>query len=300
MFWVRFGCSGAYKIPAGGGKGRPKKVVVRKVIKVKRKRFLVNPYSAILFDVPPPQKMKLKLKELTHHAYAVGGGGGAGKGKGAGYGGGTPGGKVRFIRLEYRGGDWNQDMGDGADNNMLIQFHVRTGIPVADMTESVTIHELGRFKKDQEPPFIYITGRAGIEVSKGEVRTLRRYLLKKRGMIFADNGGGHFHSSFMRLMNLIAPEIAPVDIANDDPLYQCYYQLPNGAPPLWHHSGWRALGWKYQGRWIAFYHQGDVNDAWKDGHSGTSEEAWELAYQLGVNVIHYSITRYLQMGEEHK
>jgi hypothetical protein len=109
------GCSEIYEMPAGGGEQQQivQQVKVQKVIK---RKYIINPFSAILFQVPPIDDIKLQLTELTHHAYKVG----YGQGKGAGYAGGTKLGKVRFIRLEYTGGDWDQDFGIGADLNMLI------------------------------------------------------------------------------------------------------------------------------------------------------------------------------------
>jgi hypothetical protein len=50
---------------------------------------------------------------------------------------------------------------------------------------------------------------------------------------------------------------------------------------------------KYQGRWVVFYHQGDVNDAWKTGHSGVSDAMANQAYKLGVNVMNYAFNQYM-------
>ena len=41
-----------------------------------------------------------------------------------------------------------------------------------------------------------------------------------------------------------------------------------------------------------FYHPGDINDAWKDGYSGASEEVAEQAYRLGINVMFYAFNAY--------
>ena len=180
---------------------------------------------------------------------------------------------------------------------MLKQFYKRTKIPCKDRTESLDISDLVAFPKNQSPPFVYITGKRGLNAGDREIKVLREYLLKRNGMLFADNGGGYFHHAFDRLVRRLFPRKPWVDIPDDDEVYTCYYELPYGAPPLWHHSGTRALGIKHEGRWIVFYHQGDVNDAWKDGHSGTSEENAELAYQLGCNVMHYSFIKYLDWVE---
>jgi hypothetical protein len=91
------------------------------------------------------------------------------------------------------------------------------------------------------------------------------------------------------------PELQWVDIASDDVLFRQPFVFPNGAPPLWHHSGRRAVGLKHNGRWIAFYHQGDLNDAWKTGHSGVTEGQAMQAYKLGVNIINYSFNQYMSI-----
>lgn len=58
------------------------------------------------------------------------------------------------------------------------------------------------------------------------------------------------------------------------------------------HGGNRALGVKIDGRWAVFYHPGDINDAWKDGHSGAAKEVANQAYKLGVNVMYYAFNAY--------
>jgi hypothetical protein len=292
LILFRLGCVQPYRIPAGGGETVAQKVRVQ-VKRVKRTRYVVNPLSPIYFTQPKPEDVEFNIDRDTTHAYRPGQVGGRGTGKGPGYGAGVPGGKVRFIRLQYRGGDWDQDMGINADTNILIEFHKRTSIPVFNHTEAIPVSHLRKFPKNQKPPFVYITGSRGIDIRSRDAEILRDYLLKDGGMLFADNGGRHFHSSFSRLMRRVLPDYDFVAIPHDDEIFQTPYLLPDGAPPLWHHSGTEVLGIKYRGRWIVFYHQGDLGDAWKTGHSGTSDESAELAYQTGVNVIQYAIIRYL-------
>lgn len=283
------GCVDPYVLPSGG------KVAAKPVkqVRVKRKpRVIHNPHSDIAFNFPDFQQIDLQLEKLTEHAFAGRVGAGAGSGAGAGYGG-PGGGKVRFIRLQYDGGDWDQDYGLSADANMLREFGSRTGIPVAERTEHVKIRDVLKFPPDQSPPFLFITGEQSIRASDHEVGILREYLTDRGGMIFADNGGGRFHGSFTGLMRRVMPEARFVEIPIDDEIFQRPYSLP-GAPPLWHHSGYRALGIRHQGRWVVFYHQGDLGDAWKDGHSGAPTDSWQAAYETGVNVIDYAVRNYIR------
>ena len=187
-------------------------------------------------------------------------------------------------------------MGKGADYNFLIQFRQLTGFKIAADTEHIRVADLRRFPPRRKPPFVFVTGRGGMTLSARDISVLRRYCLEEGGMIFADNGGGHFDRSFRTAMRRVFPELSWIDIANDDAIFRFPFVFPNGAPPLWHHSGDRANGLKHEGRWIVFYHQGDLNDAWKTGHSGASELVAQQAYRLGVNVVNYAFNKYMSIN----
>ncbi len=297
-----------YGIPKGSGVQNPGAVV--KMIKIKKPKkkpkqlFVLNPNSPILFYKPDIDESRIMddVAEETENKYEATGAEKGAKGK-LGKGGGTKGGwpdgvegaKIRFIRLKYDGGDWDQCMGVGADYNFLIQFNKLTGFKIADKTEAIEFSDLKRFPSKRAPPFVYITGSGNINVGQKEIKALRWYCLEEGGLLFADNGGGHFDYSLRNLMRQAFPELQWIDISNDDIIYQQPYSFPNGAPPLWHHSGNRAMGLKYNGRWICFYHQGDMKDAWKDGHSGASKSVVDQAYKLGVNVVNYAFNQYMDL-----
>lgn len=284
------------------GSGAPEiEVAVVKRLKQpkKQKKLVVNAWSPYIFDrmkIDDTDVMKNLMQETTDTYSAqtpkTGGKLGKGGGKTGGWPKGMAGGMVRFIRLKYNGGDWDQDMGRGADYNLLVHFNQVTGFPIARDTEAIEISRLKRFPKDKAPPFVFLTGRGNVNVSDGDIKTLRWYLEEEGGMLFIDNGGGHFDRSARSLITRILPGKAVVDIANDDPIYRAPYVFPNGAPPFWHHGGNRALGVKLDGRWAVFYHPGDVNDAWKDGHSGAAKEVADQAYKLGVNIMYYAFNAY--------
>jgi len=288
-----------YAIPQGSGNPVIEVVRIKKPKKKPKKKFVLAQNSAFIFeriDIDDSQVLDEvdQATEDQYQATELTGKLGQGGGKKGGWPNGMPG-KIRFIRLKYAGGDWDQDMGKGADHNLLIQLSKLTGFKIADRTEAKEVSRLRRFPKHRAPPFVFITGKGGISVSAKDVKTLRWYCEEEGGMIFADNGGGHFDSSFRNLVRRVFPGKQWVDIANDDILYRQPFLLPNGAPPLWHHSGNRALGIKHNGRWVVFYHQGDVNDAWKTGHSGADKTTAMTAYKLGINILNYAFTQYLQI-----
>ena len=271
------------------------KVEVKK--KEKRKRIMVNPDSPIIFATPELDETKLELKEATASQYKAGqteGMGQMGDGEGdgpAGYASGRDGARFVFVRVRYEGGNWDYNLRNNADENMTTEFGKRSRMPVSKIPQDVTLVELGRYVKGRAAPVVFMVGSYGFRFDAREVKAVRSYLLDNRGMIFADNGGNQFHSSFLQLMRQALPEVAAVEIPDDDPIYRAPYAL-HGAPPLWAHSGSRALGWKKDGRWIAFYHQGSISDAWKDSHGGTSAESAEQAYQLGVNILAQAMSGY--------
>lgn len=292
------GLEAPYGIPKGSGVEVIEVVQVRRQRPKKKERLVLNMNSPILFHVPKIEDSEI-LEELTERTEDQFEADSLNKkmGKGGGSRGGWPHGmenaQVRFIRLKYRGGDWDQDMGYGADYNLLLKFRELTGFKIAPNTEAIEIHRLRRFPAHRGPPFVFITGRGRISLTDAEVKTLRWYCLEEGGMIFADNGGGGFNRSLRAVVRRVFGKLPLVDIASDDVIYRQPFSFPAGAPPLWHHSGRRALGVKYQGRWVVFYHQGDIGDAWKTGHSGTSKTAASRAYKMGINVMHYAFTQYL-------
>jgi hypothetical protein len=126
------------------------------------------------------------------------------------------------------------------------------------------------------------------------VKTLREYVLAG-GMIFGDAGSESWDRSFRSLLAQVFPEKQIVDIPNDDPIYRYPFYFADGAPPLWHHGGSRALGIKHEGRWCVFYHPGDMNDAWKNGHSGAKQSTAQASMKLGINVAVYAFMNYIEV-----
>ena len=290
-----------YGLPQGGGEMVQQEVKVKKIKKKKQKKLMVNPWSPYILermnidDVQTLNELEEESRD-TYQATASSAGGGKGKGSG-----GWPkgiGGNIRFIRLKYRGGDWDQDMGKGADYNLLIKFKQWTGMKIAKDTEFREIEGLKHFAHKLSPPFVFLTGMGGISVSDKEAKIMRDYCLVEGGMLFIDNGGGYFDGSVKSLLRKVFPGRSLVDIPNDDPIYQRPYIFPDGAPPFWHHAGYRAKGIRDEGRWVVFYHPGDVNDAWKDDHSGASAEVADQAYKLGVNVMFYAFNQYYRRWYE--
>jgi hypothetical protein len=296
------GWEAPYHIPEGTGQETVELKVKSVKKKVEQQKLILSMNTDILFYRPDPDESDILREtnietENQYEAQGVEGQLGQGGGERGGWPNGMPG-RVRFLRLQYAGGDWDQDMGTGADYNMLIKFREMTGYAIARNTESIKIHRLKFFPDGKAPPFVFITGMGNVNMTTAEIKVLRNYCLREGGMIFADNGGGSFNGAFRGAMNRVFPDKSWITISNDDPIFRYPYLFPNGAPPLWHHSGRKAVGLRHEGRWICFYHQGDINDAWKTNHSGIDEGLASQAYKMGINVMYYAFTNYLAQHKE--
>jgi hypothetical protein len=303
-----WGCVTPYRVPKGSGHPAVAVMAVKKPKKQKKKEYILNPNSLISFKIPEIDDSEVfqeveQQTLLTYKATARAKGGPMGRG--GGNTGGWPDGMedhlVRFIRLKYGGSNWDDGMSasEGADRNFLEEFKKLTGFNVAEEGEAHTIRLLRKYPKGYAPPFVYMTGSGSIRASNRDKEILREYL-EDGGMLFADAGSAAFDSSFRGFIRSVLPGKRLLVVADDDPLFQQPYVFPHGAPPLWHHGGFRALGMKHEGRWCVFYHPGDVNDAWKTGHSGISAVQAEEAFQVGVNLVYYAFTQYLEKTRHYR
>lgn len=281
------------ELPSGGGNDSIKPTAV-KVQKVVRKKYVINPYSSILFAAPPPiDKIELKLSEETAERYKAGsgpGGLGQGSGKGGGFGSGTGMGKYELIRLKHNDTAWNKNFGVGGDRNLLAELKAREPlVKISEEDKVIDFATLARAAAKKPWPIIYIGGaHTFAPATETERKALRDYLIDKHGMVLGDNLGGHgFHHAFVNEMTRITG-VQPVEIPRDDRINQRPYDLPLLPILVSHAPKPVALGWKIDGRWAVYYHPGALSDLWRDDHAGAKKPIWESGYQLGINILFYA------------
>ncbi|MFO0804025.1 MAG: DUF4159 domain-containing protein [Gemmataceae bacterium] len=291
---IRFGPGGEeseYDLPSGGGNDSPQAMSV-KVQKIIRKKYVVNPYSSILFAAPPPiDNVQVNLEAETANRYQVGqgdGGLGQGDGEGGGFGSGTSKGKIRWIRLRHADKGWDKNYGIGGDRNLLLELEVR--FPkmkgrVGEESENVDCVGLGLFKEKAAPPLIYIGGNS-FNPSAADKRILKQYVLERHGMILGDSLGPGFHGGFIAAMTEITG-VQPVPIPRDDAIHKRPFEIPQ-LPIVVAHGGTTPYGWKIDGRWAGYYHPGALSDAWRDDRAGIKKAIADSCYQLGLNIVSYA------------
>lgn len=295
------GCVEPYRVPQGSGEPAVTEVKVVKK-KKEKKKLTLRPNSAIIFEIPDLDDTEVDklMEEMTQARYSADVNAKAGKlGQDGGKKGGWPEGsedyKFRFIRLNHGGEGWDDGMHQtDADINFLHAFAKATGFDrIAKAGESHSIALLDKYPEDGFPPFVYLTGNGGMgRTNKSDYKTLREYCLGG-GMLIADAGSASFDRSFKDFIRKVFPDKPLLDIADDDMIYQLPYGFPNGAPAFWAHGGTRARGIKHDGRWVVFYHPGDMNDAWKSpGYSDVTPEMRDAATQLGINLVYYSFNQW--------
>ncbi len=283
----------SYDLPPGGGNDAPQAMSV-KVQKVVRKKYVINPYSSILFAAPPPiENIDVKLTEDTANRYQVGqgdGGLGQGDGDGGGFGSGKGNGKIRFIRIQHSDKMWDKNFGIGGDRNLLMELVVRypkMNGKTAEESESMDIATLGRANAKAAPPIVYIGGAHTFAPTATDKRVLKAYLTERHGMILGDNlGGSGFHGNFIAVMNEVTGTTA-VAIPRDDSIHKRPFDLPQ-FPFVVAHGGTTPLGWKIDGRWAVYYHPGALSDAWRDDRAGIKKTIADQCYLLGINIISYA------------
>lgn len=318
-------------------------VRIKKVVKKPKRKFVLRANSSIRFDMPDlDDSVQLKeVEKATELEYksegvdahemvrmateaAAGGKGAPGETGGGlvkggtgnqygrlGRGGGTQGGypegsensKIRFVRLNHGGRDWNDNMNprDRSDLNFLQEFFKYSNFKVETQKfEGYSMGQIHAMDKGYKPPFLYMTGTATINLSPSEMKMAREYVAEG-GMFFGDCGSPEFNSHFRAFANALLPGSSLVEIADDDPIFQQPFTLPNGAPPLWHHGGERCMGVKHKGRWIVFYHPGDLKDAFRSpDHSGLDASTYQSAVRVGINVIAYAFDHYLEASRQYR
>ena len=198
-------------------------------------------------------------------------------------------GKFSITRLQYRGGgDWYADQ--SSIPNLLNFIANNTNIPV-DLIEKKSKVGDDIFIKSQ---YLYLTGHGNIKFSDQEIIKLRNHLLSGAFLHADDNYG--MDESFRREMKKVFPEKEWVELPFTHPLFQSYYNFPNGLPKVHKHNNQppEALGLFDDNRLIVLYtFECDLGDGWENQSVHNNPENIRIkALEMGTNIVMYNLMGY--------
>lgn len=196
--------------------------------------------------------------------------------------------RLTIAQLQYDGGgDWYAN--PSGLPNLLDAIRTRTGLPVETGPAQIRLTDpaLRRY------PYLFVTGHGNMKLSAEEVGLLRRYLDEGGFMHVDDNYG--LDESFRRELARVYPEAELSEIPAGHPVYDVFYEFPDGLPKIHEHDGEPAkgLGLFHDGRLVVFYsYQTDLGDGWEnaDVHDDPPE-AREAALRMGVNLFLYAVSQ---------
>jgi len=212
-----------------------------------------------------------------------------------------------FARLIYRGGNWRGSTWDTdypkADLQFLYAVRKLTDLAfVRSTSQAVSLLDERVF----EYPFLYAVEVGHMNLTDEETLRLREYLLRGGFLVVDDFHGEYEWQVFFSQIKRVLPEYPVAEIPITDPVFHCFFDIDRlfQVPGLqylytgrtWEKGGRRAryLGIRSEtGRlMVVINHNVDLGDAWEWAEMDEYPRDYvQLAFQLGVNYIIYSMTR---------
>ena len=215
-----------------------------------------------------------------------------------------------FVRTVYnsafgwmRGGSWATDFPE-ADYHFIVGVQRWSGTNLDVSAEPLQIPILD--KRIFQYPLLYFAEPGYMELSDGEARQLREYVLRG-GFLFLDDFWGEYEwENVKEQMRRILPEYTIRDLPLSHFIFRSYFdigkivQVPGiGSWVRWgitHEKGGiipHYMGIEdHEGQLLAFISRNsDLGDAWEWIDDPAYPEEYGLAaYRLGVNVIIYAMS----------
>ena len=193
-----------------------------------------------------------------------------------------------IARIQYSGGgDWYSD--PSSLPNLIDFISNETDIKIENNEFKIKLTSENLYNHT----YLYLTGHGNIRFNDEEVRVLRNHLLKGAFLHADDNYG--MHDSFKREMKKVFPDKEWVELPINHPIYNCYFNFPNGLPKVHEHNGMppQGLGLFEKDRLIVFFsYESDLGDGWEDSEVHNNPVSIrESALKMGTNIVWYSLTQ---------
>ena len=193
-----------------------------------------------------------------------------------------------IARVHYNGGgDWYSNA--SSLPNLLRYLEKNTTMSVYHKENKIklTIENLN------QNPYLYLNGHGNIKFNDDEVIALRSALMNGSFLHADDNYG--MDKSFRREMKKVFPNKNFVNLPNNHPIFNSYYNFQNGLPKIHEHDNKppQALALFEGEKMIVLYtYESDLGDGWEDG--SVHQDPWpvrESALKMGVNIIYFALTQ---------
>ena len=193
-----------------------------------------------------------------------------------------------IARVHYGGGgDWYSNA--SSLPNLLKYIEKNTTISVQNKEYKIKLTS----ENLNLNPYLYLNGHGNIKFNDDEVIALRSALVNGSFLHADDNYG--MDKSFRREMKKVFPNKDFVNLPNAHPLFNSYYNFPNGLPKIHEHDNKppQALALFEGEKMIVLYtYESDLGDGWED--SSVHQDPWpirESALKMGVNIIYFALTQ---------
>jgi hypothetical protein len=190
------------------------------------------------------------------------------------------------VRIKYDGGgDWYGNKTTFINLFKFMTEELRIQTMPKEVTAAIMDESFFNY------PLAYIAGHGNIKFSQAEAERLRKYLTSG-GFLFADDDYG-MDRSFRREMKKVFPELNFVELPFRHPIYNIYYNFPDGLPKIHEHAGGppKGFGLIYEDRLVVFYSfNTDISDGCEDYEiHHDPPEKHQQALRMGLNILLYSL-----------
>jgi hypothetical protein len=199
-----------------------------------------------------------------------------------------------FTRIQYTSGNWDTDQ--RMPVNLLNSLVEYTTIPIEEKERVVELSSNDIFRC----PFCYLSGHKLVEFSALERDHFKRYV-ENGGFVFVDDCNhdidGLFAKSFEQEMERTFGAGALKKIANDHPIYNCFFKFEDGPPT----TSFELNGWgddlvhdylkavTVNGRIGVLYSNKDYGCEWDFDFRNKRFMAVDNT-RFGVNIVMYALT----------
>ena len=193
-----------------------------------------------------------------------------------------------IARVHYDGGgDWYSNASSLPNLLRYLEKNTTMSVHHKENKIKLTIENLN------QNPYLYLNGHGNIKFNDNEIIALRSALMNGSFLHADDNYG--MDKSFRREMKKVFPNKNFVNLPNNHPVFDSYYNFPNGLPKVHEHDNKppQALALFEGEKMIVLYtYESDLGDGWEDG--SVHQDPWpirESALKMGVNIIYYALTQ---------